>query len=83
MISETSLSQIVLNDSTQKTPSKDNIEKPLSSLSDSVWSYTPTSQNGDIFNTSILSSLQRASKSFVSNYSLKGTWDFDESLFTD
>nr|CAH7719308.1 unnamed protein product [Callosobruchus chinensis] len=53
---ENSISQLVLDDSEQHTPH---------SLSDSVWSYTPTSKNGDIFNTAILSSLQKASKSFI------------------
>lgn len=59
---EVSLSQLVLddtNDSSHLTPS---------SLSNSVWSYTPSSKNGDIFNTSILSSLQRASKSFIETH---------------
>ncbi|KAJ8926194.1 hypothetical protein NQ314_021450 [Rhamnusium bicolor] len=51
---ENSISQLVLDES------EDHL-----SLSSSVWSYNPTSKNGDIFNPSnILSSLQKASKSF-------------------
>lgn len=68
LFSENSISQLVLDETSEKSSIRENSEKPLaaSSLSDSVWSYTPTNNNGEIFNSSILSSLQRASKSFVS-----------------
>lgn len=39
---------------------------PLNLSKSSVWSYTPPTKNGDIFNSSIISSLVKASKSFVS-----------------
>lgn len=58
--SENSISQLKISDY--------DISFSTSSLSNSVWSYTPSNKNGDIFNSSILSSLQKASKSFVSIY---------------
>lgn len=46
----------------------DESDDPLNLSKNSVWSYTPPNKNGDIFNSSsILSSLQKASKSFVSS----------------
>ncbi|XP_072381677.1 uncharacterized protein [Diabrotica undecimpunctata] len=56
---ENSLSQLVLDDEPE-----DRV-----SLSSSVWSYTPSTKNGDIFNSSILSSLQKASKAFIESHS--------------
>ncbi|CAG9861797.1 unnamed protein product [Phyllotreta striolata] len=58
---ENSISKLVL----------DNSENRVPRLSDSVWSYTPTTKdatankNYDNFNKSIISSLQKASKSFI------------------
>lgn len=64
---ENSISQLVLNDSS--SDDEKSIE-PLSFPSNSsVWAYTPTHKNGDIFNsTSVLSSLQKASKSFIESH---------------
>uniref|UniRef100_A0A6P7FZE1 Protein PAT1 homolog 1 n=1 Tax=Diabrotica virgifera virgifera TaxID=50390 RepID=A0A6P7FZE1_DIAVI len=56
---ENSLSQLVLDDEPEERVS----------LSSSVWSYTPSTKNGDIFNSSILSSLQKASKAFIESHS--------------
>ncbi|KAJ8916062.1 hypothetical protein NQ315_010930 [Exocentrus adspersus] len=53
---ENSISQLVLDDSDRL------------SLSNSVWSYTPPNRNGDICNTNILSSLQKASKAFIQSH---------------
>lgn len=54
---ESSMSLLMLDDS---------VSDPLNLSKSSVWSYTPPTKNGDIFNSSIISSLQKASKSFVS-----------------
>lgn len=59
---ETSISQLVLDES----PEKELLTFPKN---DSVWAYNPTHTNGDSYNNStVLSSLQKASKSFVSVY---------------
>lgn len=56
-----------LEDSITRLMLDDHDNDPLNLSKNSVWSYTPPNKNGDIFNTSsILSSLQKASKSFVS-----------------
>jgi DNA topoisomerase 2-associated protein PAT1 len=48
----------------------DESDDPLNLSKNSVWSYTPPNKNGDIFNSSsILSSLQKASKSFIETHS--------------
>ncbi|RZC34298.1 PAT1 -like 1 [Asbolus verrucosus] len=57
---ENSISLLMLDDT-------DN--DPLNLAKNSVWSYTPPNKNGDIFNSSILSSLQKASKSFIETHS--------------
>ncbi|KAG5873477.1 hypothetical protein JTB14_029565 [Gonioctena quinquepunctata] len=63
---ENSISQLVLDESEDRL-----------SLSSSVWSYTPSSNNGDVFNTSILSSLQKASKSFIEAHTDSSTKSID------
>ncbi|KAJ8981860.1 hypothetical protein NQ317_008207 [Molorchus minor] len=55
---ENSISQLVL----------DNLSDHIT-VSSSVWSYTPASKNGETFNSEILSSLQKASKSFITSHS--------------
>ncbi|XP_044260378.1 protein PAT1 homolog 1 [Tribolium madens] len=57
---ENSISRLMLDD---------HPSGPLNLSKNSVWSYTPPNKNGDIFNSSILSSLQKASKSFIETHS--------------
>ncbi|EFA05066.2 protein PAT1 homolog 1 [Tribolium castaneum] len=55
---ENSISRLMLEDN-----------GPLNLSKNSVWAYTPPNKNGDMFNSSILSSLQKASKSFIESHS--------------
>ncbi|XP_063929726.1 protein PAT1 homolog 1 [Zophobas morio] len=41
------------------------VNEPTNLSKNSIWSYTPPNKNGDIFNSSIISSLHKASKSFI------------------
>lgn len=62
---QNSLSQLVVDDSSDEEPSAELLTFPKDS---SVWAYTPTQKNGDIYNNSVLSSLQKASKSFIESH---------------
>lgn len=47
------------------------VNEPTNLSKNSIWSYTPPNKNGDIFNSSIISSLHKASKSFVGSVGCK------------
>ncbi|XP_066257930.1 protein PAT1 homolog 1 [Euwallacea similis] len=63
---DVSLSRLGLEDLSDDDDDDDESPTELTFPKDSsVWTYNPPQKNGDVFNNSVLSSLQKASKSFI------------------